>query len=218
MATETTSQSPSIIVGEEEVRSRRVHFDTLEPSVWVDPCEISEDEIRAYWFRRPDFASFERERRTTVRALKRAGGDMGKLDSSLVCFRGMEELINSDFSRRLKKQRRNSQSEVMQEQDRQKQYGITDPTGLRKVSEAVSAWARNHALELGRHDARVAATGKDEAIPLGMTQRGRNDGEGKEVSKTTDNEEIMLPFKEYAQSRRDSIARRKSRGVAAMSA
>lgn len=216
MSTETASQSPSVVG--EPARSRRVHFDTSEPSVWVDPCGICEEEVRAYWFRRSDFASFERERRTTVRALRRAGDDMGKLDSSLVCFRGMEELINSDFSRRLKKQRRNSQSELIQEQARQKQYGVTDPVGLRKVSEAVSAWARNHALELGRHDARVAATGKDEPIPLGMTQRGRKNEEGKEVSKATDNEEIMLPFKEYAQSRRDSIARRRSRGVAAMSA
>jgi hypothetical protein len=146
--------------------TRRVRFEEGAPESHVDCQEFSEDEIRAYWLRTADFFVFERNRKATIRTLRRSRGDFDKIDPMLWCYRGMEEVLNEEYACRMANQRSSLRKEVLDEQERQRQLGAYDDNDLREISTALSEWARMHALELGRHDARVAETGKDEPIPL----------------------------------------------------
>jgi hypothetical protein len=148
------------------VPTKRVQFQEGEPKAWVDCLHFTEEDKRAYWFRSSDFAEIERNRRAMERALRRSRGDVAKLDPSQWCYRGMEEMLSTEYASRLLHQRSNLMKEVLDEQARQLVQGYHDDSRIQEVSSSHSEWARVFAIELAEHDSRVAATGEDVPIPV----------------------------------------------------
>jgi hypothetical protein len=147
--------------------SRRVvHFDEGEPRCYIDRHQFTEYERKAYWLQVRDFAAFQRHTRAHIRALYRCKGHATKLDPTRWCFRGIEECLSEDYAARLAAQRNALVNAVLEEQDRQNNEQTYDDIALYDVSKSLSEVGRLHAIELGRHDARVAQTGEDEPIPI----------------------------------------------------
>jgi hypothetical protein len=143
---------------------QRVRFDKAEPQSFMDDHEFSETEKQNYWFQRADFASFEREKRASARALKRSRGDFSKLDTKLFCFRGIEEILDESYARHMQKQRQIHIQVVLMEHRRQRERDEINEHQLQQASSSGSEMAMRHAIELAQHDARVAQ-GREEVIP-----------------------------------------------------
>ena len=148
--------------------TRRVRFQDGEPKSWVDSHVINEEEKRAYWLWFSDFAEMERNRRAMERALRRSRGDVTKVDPTQWCYRGMEEMLSPEYGNYILRQRSKVKKGVLDEQARQRANGYNDDISIQEISSLRSEWARKFALELAEHDAKVAATGQEAPIPLGL--------------------------------------------------
>lgn len=158
--------------------TRRVRFQDGEPKTSIDCHVISEEEKRAYWLWFSDFAEMERNRRAMERALRRSRGDVAKVDPSQWCYRGMEVMLSQEFGKRILRLRSKVIKGVLEEQARQRANGYKDDERIQEISSSRSEWARMLALDLGEHDAKVAATCEDTPIPLGLKVSVRCDPSG----------------------------------------
>jgi len=119
---------------------KNVRFTLNEPQQIVLD-EITPLEKPIYWYRPADYASFEREIRATLRALRRVKGDASRLEEDEMTLRGLERFMH-EYS--LENRTRHATA-VLEEQEKQRMINKDDPIGLRQISMACSEWSRNQA-------------------------------------------------------------------------
>jgi hypothetical protein len=120
------------------------------------------------WYQREDFVSFYKERLQTVRALKKAQGDITCLDPSEYCLRGLEEKISTRYGRERRLKQIKIIRMVLEVQAEHREMGVRNPEGIKSLSMLVSKMSRDHAVEIAELDARAAR-----CCPLGDSNKKR---------------------------------------------
>lgn len=153
------------ILGQAAARKRRRVSFRLEPaSVGVADDlfsataihQVTEDDTTMEtWYQREELVSFHKDRLLTVKALKRAKGDITRLDPSQCSLRGLEDIISAQYgrARRLKKTR--TVRMILQVQAEQRELGVSDPELIRSLSMLFSQMSRDQAIEIAEIDAKA---------------------------------------------------------------
>lgn len=132
---------------------KRVRFD--ECPKYIESGIIDERDIPRIWFTKNELGSLREDNRITLRALKKADGNVSALDSDLFCLRGLEDSLVGG-KEKFQKTRNNIINGILDEQGKQRTMGINDPRGLQVLSRACSKQARERAHERGKSDAEQA--------------------------------------------------------------
>lgn len=133
---------------------RRVSFKS-EVSVVELPASQEEERKRLFWYQREDFLSFHMEQLQTIHALKKAQGDLSYLDPSKHCLRGLERKISAGYGRERRSQQTEIINMVLEAQTEQREKGVRDPEGIKKLSSVFSRVSRDRAVEMAALDAKA---------------------------------------------------------------
>jgi hypothetical protein len=132
------------------------------------PSERLIEDLEESWYSKDDLASFKKERKAVIRALKRVGFDTNAVDKQKYCLRGYEPYFSIEVNKALKHSRAMLTSTVLSEQKRQKMLNIYELETIRDCSCNESARARHSSHELGVLDSLecFALTLNLDALPL----------------------------------------------------
>jgi hypothetical protein len=131
------------------IERRRVHFKetvSVRPITHVD--NIPTDEVAAVWFCKKDFEDMKKSFATTLRLI--AYGEL-KGDDSEHCARGLEFRTRVGALAR-RENKWNALNAVLDEQDRQRELGISNDKLLSQIYITENRLCRQSALELARRD------------------------------------------------------------------
>jgi hypothetical protein len=119
-----------------KAQRKRVRFATTASVV---RRSLSKEELAKAWYQRADYYDFDRERRSTVYAVKQVNGDLSSLDPAKYCLRGLEHHLSKKqmIDRKLRAMR--CKRVVLEQQHYQRFSGVSDPGSLQAVSELFSA-------------------------------------------------------------------------------
>ena len=126
------------------------------PEALFYPTNLTEEEVKGCWYSCDELAVLKRERKDTVRQLKRVAFDTEKV-SAKYCLRGFEAFFSVEMNKATKFARDLVAKIVFCEQNRQRINGLWDTESMRTQSVQASQWARDNALELGTADAQESA-------------------------------------------------------------
>ena len=131
------------------IERRRVHFKetvSVRPITHVD--NIPADEVAAVWFCKKDFEDMKKSFATTLRLM--AYGEF-KADDEDHCARGLEFRTRAGALAR-RENKWNALNAVLDEQDRQRELGISNDKLLSQIYITENRLCRQSALDLARSD------------------------------------------------------------------
>jgi hypothetical protein len=117
--------------------------------VFLYPSDWSIEDPQESWYSTDDLASFKKQRKAVVRALKRADFDTNAVNKEKYCLRGYEPYFSIEINNAVKHSRETLSTMVFSEQKRQKMLNIDEPETIRDCSCNVSEWARDTSHQLG---------------------------------------------------------------------
>jgi hypothetical protein len=113
------------------------------------PSDWTIEDLQQSWYTKNDLASFKKDRKDVVRALKRVNFDTAAVNKQKYCLRGYEPYFSMEMNKAVKYARELLYSMVFSEQKRQKMLNTHEPETIRDCSCNASEWARRNSLELG---------------------------------------------------------------------
>lgn len=134
-------------------KRRRRRCVSFAETALLYPSDRSEEEVKTSWYSKDELIVFKKERRDTVKILKRAGFNKSAIDTEQNCLRGFEPYFSVEVNKATKCARDLVYTVVFSEQNRQRSCGISDHETMRTCSQQASQWALRNALELGSQDA-----------------------------------------------------------------
>lgn len=145
---------PAVTNNKEEKNKERKRV-TFQENVRVRPTvhldDMTDEEISNVWFCRKDFNSIKRAVATTVKIISHQAYNEAVHDNDQCCSRGLEYRVRSGALAR-KENKRHGTEAVLDEQDRQCQYEITDDERIRQLFQKATVHCRVSALQMGLRD------------------------------------------------------------------
>jgi hypothetical protein len=139
----TTRMPGEIQTSTAQKPKKSVTFSTI---ACVSMRPISRQELDATWIQPEEYSEIERERRRSIHAIKATQGDLSRLDASEYCAKGLEHQLSSSrqlLSRKLKNMQ--YKKLLLEEQNMQRHFGVSDPEALQRLSQLFSEQASKRA-------------------------------------------------------------------------
>mmetsp|Transcript_33786 Transcript_33786/g.77943 ORF Transcript_33786/g.77943 Transcript_33786/m.77943 type:complete len:273 (-) Transcript_33786:94-912(-) len=133
-------------------------FPTRSLSLFHHHHVHSRQSVSSFFFQESEIESFSRDRKRTVRALRKVDGDLMSLNHNKYCIRGLESYQSGRFNRALRRQRQSVISGVLEQQSLQRSCGVVNPVALSQIATRQSQWAKRWAMELASIDERERYT------------------------------------------------------------